>query len=158
MHRDPTTESDRSAWLKYWYERQAAIGLDFKGDILKPVEVPTVERLVRRGELVEWIAPDASRPTNDFIWLNRGGVETEMKSPQAKYTTIRGRIHLAVKRARLNHGVVKDSFLIDIGDEVLSVGLARELQRYNIDRSRYPITHLWVMSNDGDHLVEIDLE
>lgn len=155
---DPPPESDRPAWLSYWLERQNAIPVDFKGDILKAGEVQTVERLVRRGELIDWIRPNNSVSANDFLWLNRGSVKVEMKSPKAKYTTIRGRIHDAVKSARVNHGVVKDSFLVDIGGERLTPELAKELQQYNIDRSRYRIDRLWVLSRDGQRLDEIDLK
>lgn len=161
---DPSDPSN--ADLPAWQARQDAIttehGLDFKGDVLKPWEVRSVERLVRRGEKLDWIADDRTTSTADFDWLNRNVAGVEMKTTKARISTIRGRILDAASRAMLNHGVKKDTFLIDIGHEHLTDQLRRELETYNFDqhgnrRQNYRLSRLFVMSENGAELDEIDL-
>ena len=114
------------------------------------------ERLLRLGEDVEPIKRSLSVPRNDFVWLTRDNRVTEMKSTKARYETIRNSIHQAVRKAQ-EKGVVKDIFLIDIGEAELTEKLARELGCYNLDRSRYMIRELYVMSGDGARIDRIAL-
>lgn len=67
-----------------------------------------------------------------------------------------GRIHTAVKSAK-DRGFVKDTFLIDIGEAELKQSLAAQLTAYNIDRSKYQIKSLYVMSGDGARIDRINL-
>ena len=153
----PLDPKDKKAWQSYWLERQNAIPLGFKGDVLYPHEIEAVERLLRRGEAIDWIARIPSVATNDFEWLNNNGKPTEMKSPtEPDYLLIRRAITEAVKGAR-KHDVVKDVFLVDLGVPALGDDLRSELRNYNLDRTKYPIAELWVMSDDGAHLEQIAL-
>ena len=153
----PPPESDRTAWLEYWQERQEAIPLVFHGDVLKAVEIPTVERLVRRGERIDWIPGRNWFSTNDFRWERFGNSAFEVKTTKAKYSTIRGRIYSSVKAARENHAVIKDRFLVDLGAEPLTEELRQELSQYNVDRSRFSIAQLVVMHGDGQYVDQIPL-
>lgn len=151
--------SDPDELAAYWRRRQDALGFDIGPETLDPWEIRVAERMRERGETIDWIAKLPSTPTHDFRW-NRDGREVlvEAKSPKAKYETIRARIYDAVKRARAhNPPVIKDVFLIDIGLDPLTPELREQLQRYNLDRSRYQVAELWLMSDDGATLTPIDL-
>ena len=152
----PPDPADKAAWKRYWKDRQDALPLDFKGDRIEPHEVLAYERLQRLGEDVDPIKRSLATPRNDFVWLSRDSRLVEMKSSKARYLTIMGRIHVAVKEAR-KHGIVKDVFLIDIGEAELTEELAGELSRYNLDRSRYAIRELYVMSGDGARIDQVTL-
>lgn len=152
----PDPEKDKAAWKRYWRDRQDALPLDFKGDTIESHEVEAYERLLRLGEDVEPIKRSLSVPRNDFVWLTRDNRVTEMKSTKARYETIRNSIHQAVRKAQ-EKGVVKDIFLIDIGEAELTEKLARELGCYNLDRSGYMIRELYVMSGDGARIDRIAL-
>lgn len=152
----PDLEKDKAAWKRYWKDRQDALPLDFKGDTIESHEVEAYERLLRLGEDVEPIKRSLSVPRNDFVWLTRDNRVTEMKSTKARYETIRNSIHQAVRKAQ-EKGVVKDIFLIDIGEAELTEKLARELGCYNLDRSGYMIRELYVMSGDGARIDRIAL-
>lgn len=148
--------------LPAWRRRQDAIDVDFKGDVLKPWEVRSVERLVRRGEVIDWIADDRTTSTPDFNWESRGVDGVEMKSTKARVETIRTRILDAASAAMRNHQVVKENFLIDIGHAELTDDLRRELEGYNFaangePRRKYRLARLWVLSRDGAELDEIQL-
>ena len=157
MGEPPDRDKDKAAWKRYWKDRQDALPLDFKGDQLDPGEIMSYERLLRLGEDIDPIKRRISEPTNDFIWLSHGGIEVEMKGPKtAEYETIMGRIHTAVKSAK-DRGFVKDTFLIDIGEAELKQSLAAQLTAYNIDRSKYQIKSLYVMSGDGARIDRINL-
>lgn len=139
-----------------WKARQDALGIDFKGEILEPHEVRFVERFLAAGHTLDWIPRDTLRylPTNDFVWLSNGSIIVELKSTKPRYETIRGRIKDSV-RAAARHGVIKDSFLIDLGDEPLGDALHTQLRHYNLDRSRYRIRNLWVMSRGQIHEITL---
>lgn len=157
--RDPEQGGDRSEWLRYWKERQDALPLDFKGDIVESHEVMLYERLLRLGEQVTPIARHATDPRNDMHW-ERIGLPVENKSAKAKYTTIRQRVYEAVRSARAHPSapLAKEIFLVDIGLEPLSQELKAELAQYNNDRSRFRIKRLFVMHSDGAEITEIALE
>ncbi|MEL4506397.1 hypothetical protein AAEX63_16060 [Luteococcus sp. H138] len=126
----PVDGGNPQMWMSYWRERQAAVPLDFGEDILKPTEVISVERLVRRRESIRWIPRTHAKSSHDFVWLNRGGVNVEMKATKARYETIRGRVFSARKSAWENHRVLKDVFLIDLGDAPLTTELRHRLVTY----------------------------
>lgn len=145
--------TDREAWLI----RQSMLPVDFHGEEIEPHEVFFLERFLQIDlrPQVDWVPRSpVRRPTNDFVWLNLGGIEVEVKSSRADYETIRARITKAVSRAKAQ-GVVKENFIVDLGSSPLDAGLVEELTRYNQDRSRNPIERLWVFS--GTTLVEIPL-
>ncbi len=150
--------SDKAAFKAYWNARRNALPVDFGGDRLEPHEIRFVERFLNHGEQLEWIPRDEKgrTSTSDFFWVNNGNIAMELKSPKAKYSTIRGAIADAVMRARTNHGVEKANFIIDLGDAPLTPDLRAELSRYNLDRTKYAIQHLWVMSG-GQILPRISL-
>jgi len=81
------------------------------------------------------------------VWLNRGSLEFELKSiiaAEPDYLTIHGRIVDAASRAA-RHSVVKDRFMIDIGDNDLG-DLVESLSEFNVGRRKYRLSELWVMS------------
>lgn len=96
-------------------------------------------------------------PTPDFIWLNQGGLAIEMKAPKPKFSTIRGRIESAVRKAQ-THGETKENFLIDLGTAPLTDELRTQLAGYNVGRRRYRISRLWVLSGNGAALTEVELK
>lgn len=146
----PPDDSDPIALRGYWLRRQGALPVNFKGDILKAHEVEFVERFLDAGEELSWIANDPARATSDFLW---NGDAFELKSTKARYETIHGRIVSAASRAMKNHGVVKEHFLIDLGDAQLNDELHRALAGFNDGRRLYRLVSLWVMA--GGELEEI---
>mgnify|MGYP001161977418 CR=1 FL=1 len=139
---------DKEAFDAYWAARREALPVDFHGDRIDPHEVKFVERFLNAGHTLSWIPRDrdSRKSTHDFMWLNHGPYEIELKSTKAKYSTIRGQIMGAVKRAKGNHNVTKSRFIIDLGDQPLTAELREELTHYNLDRSLYKIKALWVMT------------
>lgn len=140
-----------------WDARQAALATDTRGDALEPHEVEFLERFEARGEQVQWIPRDSQmRPTNDFVWTSNGGIVAELKSPKARYATIRRKIEQSVAKAKVA-GVVKENFVIDLGPAALTPDLRAELGQYNLGREFTRISRLWVLSAGGAQLDEIDL-
>lgn len=135
--------------------RQAALGIDTHGEDLHQHEIEFVERFHAAGERLEWIPNVRFKPTNDFKWLGKGGSEFELKSTKARYATIHGRILDAASRAA-KHNVVKDKFVIDLGNEPLTDELRAELATYNVDRRKYRLAALWVMSQGKLHQIDLD--
>ena len=123
---------------------------------MKPHEQAFFRRMETLGETIDWIPQDriGRKPTNDFRWVSRGGFETELKSTQAKYQSIRNRVHEAAARAKLQ-GVIKENFVIDLGRARLSDKLRTQLEQYNERTRTTPIRRLYVL--DRDRLVEIAL-
>lgn len=109
-----------------------------------------------RGEVVEWIPRperrgDAPIPKhNDFIWLSRDGAEWELKSPKARYGTI--------KNAIASDAGAKHRFVIDLGGNRLTPKLRNQLARYNVRTQGPTIDELVVMSDDGLRLGDIPLK
>ncbi|TWS25359.1 hypothetical protein FK268_09210 [Tsukamurella sputi] len=129
-----------------WRARQDALPIDFHGDRLEPHEIQFVERFLAAGERFEWIPRDKNRrSTNDFVWTSNGGIPTELKSTKARYESIHGTIVKAASRAA-RHGVVKDNFVIDLGDQELTRELRSDMERFNVGRQKYRLSGLWVMS------------
>lgn len=150
--------------LAAWEKRQAAItSVNFHGEELKPKEVRAVERLLARGEQLEWVANPGTNArgerisSNDFIWLNHNSEIFELKSPTAKYSSVKQHIKEAVTDARDNHSVVKENFMIDLGDQKLDGKLRDQLSKYNQRVTDGRIRSLWVMSEDGTKLEQIML-
>lgn len=134
--------------------REEALGIDTHGDPLTRSEIEFVERFQAAGQHLEWIARDPKRrPTNDFTWVEKG-VEVEQKSTKARYETIHGRIVDAAAQAA-KQGVIKDNFLIDIGNAPLNEALRAKLARFNDGRRKYRLNRLWVMTQG--RIEEIDL-
>ena len=157
--RSPDDGGSRSEWLRYWKERQDALPLDFKGDIIEPHEVLSFERLLRRGELVDPIRNLLDRPTADFDWPSIGAEEVEMKAPAPRSATMMNAIEKAVRKARKHkiHPMAKEHFLLDLGDDELTEELAKEMANCNRTYPHSQIKRLWVMSSNGSRLTEIQL-
>jgi len=138
---------ERAADRAYRRVRQAAIGIEFGGDVLKPHEVRSIERLVAAGEKLAWIPRLKSEPTHDFVWINRGGIHVELKSTIPKHSTIRGAIEKSVSKAASHDWcpLVKENFVIDIADAALTSELRADLAGYNTGRHRWRIRRLWVL-------------
>lgn len=139
----------------YWARRQEQIGVDTRGERLEPHEVRFLERFTVDNR-VRWIPRDRStlKPTSDFEWLNAGGIKVELKSTQPKYQSVKNHIQRSVVKAQAA-GVVKENFIIDLGDRQLSEKLVKQLALYNLRTPSARIRRLWVMSRG--ELVEVDL-
>lgn len=151
----PPDPEDRPAWDEYWRRRQEALALDTGGDVLEPREVEFLERFLPGNE-VRWIPRDRTRrlPTNDFIWVSNANLVMELKSTSPKYQSIRNHIHSTVVRAQARE-VVKENFIIDIGNAPLTEKLRRQLSEFNVRTTSTRIRRLFVMSREG--LEEISL-
>lgn len=143
----------RSLHPQYWDRRQDAIGLDFKGEELKPIEILSVERLVRLGQDIEWIENDQTTATSDFFWGDKG-VEVEMKSLLPSTTLdlkrIRRPIVESADSAWRNHQVIKDKFLVDVSPRPLTSSLRAELEQLvGTEMNGVQINRLWILSSAG---------
>lgn len=145
----------------FWMRRQDALGIDTGGDLLKPIEIESLERLqavdplVPLQQKIRWIPKRADGiSTNDFIWMSLDAEKWELKSPAAKYRTIRDRIKDAMRNAAA-HGVVKDRFLIDIGDVPLSSSLRNQLAHFNLRREGDQLAALQVLSRSGLEQIQL---
>jgi hypothetical protein len=151
--------NDPGERAEYWRARQDALPTNRVSDGLEPHEIEFYEWFtIDRGYRVELIPRDTVRflPTNDFIWLDNGALVCEVKATSATYAAIKRRIHKAVvKSAR--RGVVKDNFIIDIRDQVLTGKVRRQLAGINARADDGPlIDRIWVWDRNG--FAEIDLD
>lgn len=138
-----------------WKVRQAALPYQFHGEVLEPSEVEALEHLLALGEELDWIPRDQTRrPTNDFLWLSRGRLPTELKTTKASYRTIHGRVVAAASQAAKQQ-VVKENFLIHIRRSQLTTDLYEALCHFNVGRRKYRLAHLWVLTRG--EIVEIPL-
>lgn len=143
-----------------WARRQAALASDTSGEALYPHEIEFLEAMEALGEKVRWIPrspyiPGQGRaPTNDFVWLTNENTVTELKATTPNYGKIRNLIQPAVRKAR-EKGVVKDSFVIDLGLHRLTPKLRGQLELYNIRNPDNRVARMWVMARG--ELTEIDL-
>lgn len=137
-----------------------APGGKFGQEILESHEIDFLERFEARGERARWIRRDRAtgKSTNDFYWETNGDLACELKSSSAKYKPIKSLIQHAVLKARDNHGVVKDVFVIDLGARKMSVKLRQQLSQYNKRVVDGQIRRLFVMHTDGTVFEEIQLE
>jgi hypothetical protein len=143
-----------------WRRRQDALAIDTHGERLQPHEIVFVERFLALGHRLEWIprnshGPTGILPTNDFVWLDNDLLVCELKATQPRFVSIRGRIASAVSKAE-KQGVTKENFVIDLGDQPLTVELRGELARYNAGRRNQHISRMWVMAQG--RLEQIALE
>ena len=139
-----------------WIKRKRAVGVDPATDILYPQETVFLEKFEKLGNHIKWIPRDTKNAsaTNDFLWLEENE-ECELKSmSRADYGKIADRISRAVKSAKQNHGIVKDCFIIDIGNVKTSKKLINQLSNYN--SREWKIRRLFVM--DGNGFKEIPLK
>lgn len=181
----PSHRSDSKAHphdLPLWEDdeldrRQRAALPDYDHDNADPLdqhEIEFVERMKAKqaDQIVRLVWLPRAEPddqghraaTSDFVWERPDGVVqmTELKSTSTNPRRIGLRISDAVRDAR---PVVKENFIIDLGPAELSPSLAHKLANYNFNRAQQAkpgdrpalIKRLWVLSEDGDELVEIDL-
>lgn len=69
--------------------------------------------------------------TNDFRWIETNEL-CELKSlAKADFGKIADRITKAVRSAKENHDVVKDCFVIDLGQSKRKDKLVHQLEKYN---------------------------
>ncbi|MEJ9078585.1 hypothetical protein WKY82_09205 [Gordonia malaquae] len=148
---EPWSEAERQA-------RQRALPIERNGEQLHQHEIETVERLAALGEHIEWISRREGEPTNDFIWA---GLEVDAKATRAKYSTISQRIRDGVEQSRAARengiNVRKENFLIDLGPHKLTPKLRSQLSKYNDRNPNNRAKRVWVLSDGGADLVEIDL-
>lgn len=143
-----------------WGQRYRALAQRMKlhDEPLYPHEIGVCEKLLARGENIEWIPRSGRISTNDFLFHSRGGIKVEIKENHSgKSSRIADKISEAVTKARDNHGVVKGNFLIEIHNRVLSEKLRKQLSQYNKRRPDAKISRLWVL-HSGGVLEEITLQ
>ena len=151
--------SGESGERSYWQIRQDALRIDSHGETLEPDEIVFYERLGKiygepLAEIVDIIPRDKMmKPTNDFLWLIRDGVATEIKSPTiGDYVHAERRIWNATIKAA-EQGVVKDVFVVSYGDLPLVDGTIELLAAYNENHTTGKIRELWVLI--GESLVQL---
>lgn len=141
-----------------WEQRQRRLGIQ-RGPVWdqQPHEIVFYERFTDAGHTVRVIPKSAvGKPTNDFRWLDRDGIEIEVKRPKrAEYGSSARLIRDAVQSARENHQFTKDRFFIDLDGRELGEKLRNQLSRYNQRNPGNTIASLWVFARSG--LVEIEL-
>lgn len=139
-----------------WYRRQERAEVPHSVDTLYPQEIVFLERFQNLGNHVEWIPRDKENATatNDFRWIETNEL-CELKSmAKADFGKIADRITKAVRSAKENHDVVKDCFVIDLGQAKRKDKLVHQLERYN-DRE-WKIRRLFIF--DGEGFSEIKLK
>jgi hypothetical protein len=133
--------------------RMLELGIDHlpSRDVLTWNELAFVERFRALGHSERWLPTSPQmKPVNDFVWIDRGGLEFEQKTTKARYPPIFRHLLNGAQQH-------KDRFIVDLGDEVLDAGLRHELGGYNVDRREHRIAELWVMSGAGSRLEQIEL-
>ncbi|WP_336633658.1 MULTISPECIES: phage minor capsid protein [unclassified Microbacterium] len=132
---------------------------------MKPHEATFFRRMEARGDTLDWIAPDivTRRATNDFRWTSQGGIEVELKSvnparpgSRPNPATTREAIRKAVRTAFDNHAVVKENFIVDLGDRAFDEAFAAKLAHYN-DNTDRRIRALWILASSGADLRQVPL-
>ncbi|MFT4202185.1 hypothetical protein [Gordonia sp. (in: high G+C Gram-positive bacteria)] len=143
-------------------QRQRALPFERNGEQLYQHEIETLERLAGREQHLEWFARERGRPTNDFRWDSMGGIEVDTKATRARYPSIRNHLRRSTEQAEDARAggkdIQKDHFLIDLGPHKLQEKLRDQLRKYNVRQPGHAVKRLWVMSDSGASLVEIDLE
>ncbi|WP_246815485.1 VG15 protein [Alloscardovia sp. HMSC034E08] len=138
--------------FKSWQKRQILAGVPVDVDRLYYHETVFLEKFKEIGQQFEWIPKsDSGDATNDFRWITHPNGETlaELKSVKTlKYKSTALRISDAVERAK-NHGVVKDTFIIDYGDAKLPDKLIYQLSQYNKRHPQGNIKELWIWDFNG---------
>lgn len=161
-HSGPLVLSADAGSSTAWLDRRNSLKSELHGEPLYTHEIEFLERLEGQGHLAEWLPRPAyvegrgRLPSNDFIWLTNGNLMSELKSTTTKYSTISRHIRSAVISAS-EQGVVKENFVIDLGERHLGRKLRSQLERYNELRSTGTISRLWVIHGDGKVLEEIGL-
>lgn len=132
---------------------------DTADEVLEPHEIEFLEKFEKLGHHARWIPRDVKyrKSTNDFVWLDLDSEICELKVTSAKYSTIKSHIKSSVIKARDNHEVTKDFFVIDLGDKELTSKLRNQLSKYNARVTDGHIRRLWVMSSKGAFFEEINL-
>ncbi|MFC6353925.1 hypothetical protein ACFP6B_08505 [Rothia nasimurium] len=134
------------------------------GEKLESHEIEFLKRFEAHGQTAHWIANDTVLPgvglipANDFHWVEKGYQPTELKSSKNQYGTIANRIRKAVGGAKKHEfKVVKENFVIDLGEYHLTPKLYNQLRNYNKNNPENTIRSLWVMHGDGKKFEEVPL-
>lgn len=145
---------------EYWSHRQRRLGIDDSGVKMKPHEIELVEALKSLGDPpTKWLPAAPQLPdgrlqaSNDMMWH---GQEFEVKrTTSATYPGIKGSITQYVKKAR-ETGVVKERFLIDLGDRaILSEKVRHQAEKYNLRHPDATIEELWIFDRNGLHKINL---
>ncbi len=144
-------------WKRYWRDRQDRLPTNRVREDLAPHEVRFYEKFTSAGHQLRLIEKQRAFPTHDFEWVSNEGLLVELKSTKNRYSTMADRISDSVKKAYENHGVVKENFVLDIGDFRPSAKTLSQLARFNNGRNPdRRIRRLWVFSRG--ELIEIPLQ
>ncbi len=151
---------EQSLSPRQWNRRQKALGVPPGIDMLEMHEIVTMERFKKRGQHFVWIPQERESfmPTNDFRWKERD-LLVELKGTTKKhptYTTLSSLIQKAVNKAA-KHGVVKDTFLLDLRGAKIAPEVFEKLAGYNL-RVPIPIRHLFIMDDSPEGLWEMKLK
>jgi len=141
---------------RYWRARQDALPTNRISDALEPHEIRFYEQFTEAHRVRLIPKSGTGVPTNDFAWVSRDDLLVEVKTTKARARTINARISEAVTKAQAR-GVVKENFIVDLGQQPLTEVLVNQLSRYNSGRiPERRIARLWVFSNG--ELTEIPLK
>lgn len=130
------------------------------GERLYGHELLFLLRFEALGNKARWIERPAlipgvgRKPSNDFVWVNKGDLISELKSSKNKYSTIKVRISQAVSKAR-EQGVVKENFVVDLGKHRMGATLKQQMQSYNLRNPQNRIKNLYVLHGNGQYLDHI---
>ena len=85
------------------------------------------------------------KPTNDYRWLTRGGVEVEIESPMVgDYQHAENLIWKSLTKA-CEQQVIKDVFVVNYGDQQLAVDVLALLAACNDGHGTGRVRQLWVL-------------
>ena len=143
---------EKSLSKKGWDGRQKALGISVDSDVLEMHEIVFLEHFKSLGQHYEWIPRDTlgHKSTNDMEWVEQGLV-CEVKSSRQKrpdYGSISKNIPKAVSKAEL-HGVVKDSFIVDLTGYAAPEKLINQLAGYNAKHKKNRIKRLFLLDANG---------
>ncbi|MBF9694105.1 hypothetical protein [Bifidobacterium dentium] len=143
---------EKSLSKKGWDGRQKALGISVDSDVLEMHEIVFLEHFKSLGQHYEWIPRDTlgHKSTNDMEWVEQGLV-CEVKSSRQKrpdYGSISKNISKAVSKAEL-HGVVKDSFIVDLTGYAAPEKLINQLAGYNAKHKKNRIKRLFLLDANG---------
>ena len=118
-------------------------------------EIVFLERFKALGNHYQWIPRDVRehRPTNDFHWEEQS-IDVEIKSMSStKYKSIARRINDSVTKAS-EKNVVKENYIIDLGQATPPDKLLRRLALYNKVHTRKN-SNLFILDSGGIYIIEL---
>jgi hypothetical protein len=158
--RPPSAEERNAlATTDEWKARLVKTGVNLNGATPTCAEAVFIERMTRAGEHIEWL-PKGKHDAHGFIMSSLdfkwNGADWELKSPGPTKPprALAGQIRKCQWKARTNHGITKDHFMIDLGDTLITSAWLRVIADYNLSAD-IPIRELWVHSRGSLHKIQM---